>query len=260
MDPPPFLYHLDMTNWHSVLWSLNELKLDRYPAVVHWFVVCKHDEHIHVAHICTYANPACRCRWITGCPKSSIYRRPVRAINLGPTDWSRSLQYLSSGSWVVKHRGGFIGTGGLCKIYKRLSVCIILHENLIALGFYTVLWGGHSRYRHYRHFSTDFFNAITNILYPQCNDCSERNNIVRNEQRKWLLQSWFRERWPLDDRCDTADSTLAEIFDDNTIRNPWAGGVRFNDGCIVGEELSNLIYIVAFHNLLQNRILFNWFG
>ncbi|XP_029347616.1 uncharacterized protein LOC103308808 [Acyrthosiphon pisum] len=57
--------------------------IERYPSN-HFYIIAEHEEHIHVAHICGYTGPTCRCSFLIRGTFWSLYRRRgLRRISRG---------------------------------------------------------------------------------------------------------------------------------------------------------------------------------
>ncbi|CAI6369974.1 unnamed protein product [Macrosiphum euphorbiae] len=99
--------------------------IDKYPPQ-HFYVIAKHDDHIHISHICGYSGGCCRCAFII---RGTFWRvdgrrrlrRITRGIDMQAIDYGNVLRYLSTGGRSIQRIGGFSENGRLFDRYKYLS-------------------------------------------------------------------------------------------------------------------------------------------
>ncbi|XP_050548166.1 uncharacterized protein LOC126909781, partial [Daktulosphaira vitifoliae] len=70
-------------------------------------IIARHDDHIHVNHVCTSSNSSCRCSWLRGSESYRTFRKPqlarnVRAADIDTAGWTNVLRYFTSGGRRVE--------------------------------------------------------------------------------------------------------------------------------------------------------------
>jgi len=102
-------------------------QLSRISSLEQLRLVSVHDTHIHVVHLCSYSNSACRCAWLGG---STIWRtkrvpkhsRRVFAADISATEWENIFRYFTTYGHAIQA----VESGGsnerLCLRLKNLQV------------------------------------------------------------------------------------------------------------------------------------------
>lgn len=94
-------------------------------------ILCKHDDHIHVAHVCRQTNNSCRCAWLQRSAHFRKYRRKhvrrrVFAYNMSTTDWTDIIGYFCSNGHITKKVYIDCADAGLCGEIRNISVSIYI--------------------------------------------------------------------------------------------------------------------------------------
>lgn len=74
-------------------------------------VIARHDDHVHIAHACSYSNRSCRCSWLCNSPAWRRWRRPrlrrgTILASLTAGDWQRIDRYYSTDGRVAVYSIG----------------------------------------------------------------------------------------------------------------------------------------------------------
>ncbi|XP_050528148.1 uncharacterized protein LOC126898252 [Daktulosphaira vitifoliae] len=69
---------------------------------IDFVLIARHEDHIHVNHVCTSSNTSCRCSWLRGSESYRTSRRQqlarnVRAVDIDTEGWENVLRYFLDG-------------------------------------------------------------------------------------------------------------------------------------------------------------------